>query len=108
MRGYGSGEFLCAMEARGVTPHAAMPRMEIKGDSERHEARRRMKRRMRSRAYRVSQQLRRLIEPVIGWFKHTGGLSRTRFIGHPRIQNDARITGAAWNLMRMVTLSGAT
>jgi transposase len=106
--GYGSGEFLCAVEARGVTPHAAMPRMKIKGDSERHEARRRMKRRMRSRAYRASQRLRRMIEPVVGWFKNPGGLHRTRFIGHPRIQNDARITGAAWNLMRMVSLSGAT
>jgi len=29
-----------------------------------------------------------MIEPVIGWCKETGGLSRTRFVGHERIQND--------------------
>jgi hypothetical protein len=56
----------------------------------------------------MSQKLRRLIEPVIGWCKHTGGLGRTRFIGHERIQNDGLIVAAAWNLTRMVTLSGET
>ncbi|MDQ7014086.1 MAG: hypothetical protein Q9O74_09350 [Planctomycetota bacterium] len=47
-----------------------------------------------------------LIEPVIGWCKHTGGLERTRFIGHGRIQNDGLLVASAWNLMRMVTLRG--
>lgn len=105
---YTSGEFLCAIEARGIIAHAAMPKMKIKGVSEQHRARKRAKRRMRSRAYRASQRMRKFIEPVIGWMKHIGGLSRTRFIGHERIQNDAMMVGAAWNLMRMTRLRGAT
>lgn len=81
---------------------------EIRGESEEHDARRRMKRRQRGRAYRASQRVRRMIEPVIGWFKHVGGQLRTRFIGHQRIQDDARMTAAAWNLMRMTLLKRTT
>jgi hypothetical protein len=106
--GYGAGEFLCAVEARGITPHAAMARGKIKGDSAEHRARRRMRRRKQTKAYRVSQRLRRFIEPVIGWCKRTGGLARTRFLGHERIQDDAMMTAAAWNLMRMTRLCRAT
>ena len=103
--GYGTGDFLCAVEDRGVTPHAAMSRQPIKGDSARHAARRRMRRRHRSRSYRVSQRLRRLIEPVIGWLKNIGGLRRTRFLGQQRIRDDAFVVASAWNLMRMATLA---
>jgi hypothetical protein len=106
--GYGAGEFLREVESRGVTPHSAMARGKIKGDSAEHHARRRMRRRQRSKSYRVSQRLRRLIEPVIGWCKDVGGLRRTRFIGHERIQDDAMLTAAAWNLLRMTRLRGAT
>ena len=105
---YTSGEFLCEVESRGVTPHAAMPKTKIKGDTANHRARRRAKRRMKTRAYRVSQKLRRFIEPVIGWFKDIGGVRRTRFIGQERIQDDAMLVATAWNLLRMVHLSGAT
>jgi len=106
--GYGSGAFLSAVESRGITPHAAMPKGKIRGDSAEHLARRRMRRRRRGGAYRTSQRLRRFVEPVIGWCKHVGGLARTRFIGHERIQDDAMMTAAAWNLMRMTRLRGAT
>jgi len=67
----------------------------IAGDSERHRARKRMRRRTRTRGYRLSQKLRRLIEPVIGWCKQVGGLSRTRFLGHERMQNDGLLAAAA-------------
>lgn len=102
---YGTGDFLCGVEDRGITPHAAMTSHPIKGQTERHEARRRMRRRHRSRSYRVSQRLRRLIEPVIGWCKDVGGLRRTRFLGHNRIQDDAMMVASAWNLLRMVSLT---
>lgn len=104
--GYASGEYLCEVESRGVAPHSAMPRQKIKGSTARHDARRRMRRRHRSRSYRLSQKLRRLIEPTIGWMKDIGGLRRTRFIGHERIQDDALMVGAAWNLMRLTSLKG--
>jgi transposase len=105
---YTSGGFLCELEARGITAHAAMPKTKIKGDSDHHQARRRAKRRMKSRAYRMSQKMRKFIEPAIGWMKTVGGLSRTRFIGHERIQDDAMLVAAGWNLLRMVHLTRAT
>lgn len=104
---YASGEFLCEVESRGITPHSAMPRKKIKGDSAGHCARRRMRRRTQTKGYRESQKLRKFIEPVIGWCKLVGGLGRTRFIGHERIQNDAMLVASAWNLLRMTKLMGA-
>ena len=106
--GDGAGEFLREVESRGIPPHGALARGKIKGDSKAHEARRRMKHRQRSRAYRVSHRLRRLVEPVIGWCKDVGGLRRTRFLGHERIQDDAMLTAAAWNLLRMTRSRGVT
>jgi hypothetical protein len=35
-----------------------------------------------------------------------GGLRRTRFIGHQRIPDDAMLAAAAWNLMKLVKLTG--
>lgn len=105
--GYAAGSFLCQLESRGITPHSAMPRVKIKGDSEEHEARKRMRRRAKTRSYRLSQKLRRMIEPVIGWCKDVGGLRRTRFIGHERIQDDAMLVAAAWNLMKMTRQRGS-
>lgn len=102
--GYGTGRFLRDVEDRGIKPHAAMPRRKIRGDTEDHEARRRMERRFRSKSYRVSQRLRRLIEPMIGWCKDVGGLRRTRFLGRKRIQNDAMLVASSWNLLKMAAL----
>ena len=106
--GYASGEYLSAVEARGITPHSALPKMKIKGESASHRARKRMRRRTKTKSYRESQKLRKLIEPVIGWCKYVGGLSRTRFIGHERIQDDAMLVASAWNLMRMMKLAGSS
>jgi len=106
--GYGAGGFLGELESRGITPHAAMPGGRIAGVTESHHARRRMRRRMRTKGYRLSQRLRRLIEPAIGWCKNVGGLARTRFVGHERIQADALLVAAGWNLLRIVRLTGGT
>lgn len=106
--GFGTGAFLCEVEERGIRPHAAMASNHIVGDTELHKARKRMRARQRTQSYRASQRIRRMIEPVIGWLKDTGNLSRTRFLGRGRIQDDAQLVGAAWNLLRMTRLSGAT
>lgn len=47
--GYGTGEFLCEVEARGITPRAAMPKRKIVGDSEQHRARQPMRRPMKAK-----------------------------------------------------------
>jgi len=105
---YASGEYLSQVEARGITPHSAMPKMKIKGQRTSHHARKRMRRRTKTSSYRESQKLRKLIEPVIGWCRHVGGLSRMRFIGHKRIQDDAMLVASAWNLLRITTLAGSS
>lgn len=103
---YASGEFLCELESRGITPHSALPRKKIAGDSVCHRARKRMRQRMQTKGYQESQKLRKFVEPVIGWCKLVGGVGRTRFIGHERIQNDAMVVASAWNLLRMTKLTG--
>ncbi|MCI0366432.1 MAG: IS5 family transposase [Phycisphaerales bacterium] len=102
--GYKAGEFLLAVEAHGSTPHVPMPDEPIKDDSPAGEARRRAKRRMRTVGYRLSQRVRKRCEQIIGWGKTVAGLSRTRFIGHVRIENSALICAAAYNLLRMTKL----
>ena len=104
---YASGAFLCEVESRGITPHSALPRKKIAGDSAQHRARKRMRQRTKTSGYRESQKRRKFIEPVIGWCKLVGGLGRTRFIGHERIQNDAMLVASAWNLLRMTKLTEA-
>lgn len=42
--GYASGKFLCLIEVRGITPHCALPKMKIKGQSASYRARKRMRR----------------------------------------------------------------
>jgi len=85
-----------------------MPKLKIKGDSEHPRARRRAKSRMKSRPYRMSQKMRKFIEPMIGWMKTAGSLSRTGFIGQERIQDDVILMAASWNPLRMTHLTRAT
>ena len=105
--GYKAGEFLCAVEAHGSTPHAPIPDDPIRGDSPGAHARRRARRRMKTVGYRLSQRVRKRVEQIIGWGKTVAGLARTRFIGHVRIENSALVAGAAYNLLRMSRLRPA-
>lgn len=105
--GYKAGEFLCAVEEHGSTPHVPIPDDPIKGDSPGAHARRRARRRMATVGYRLSQRVRKRAEQIFGWSKTVAGLARTRFIGHVRIENSALIVGAAYNLLRMVKLRPA-
>ena len=103
--GYDDGGFLVELESRDIEPHVPIRRGAIVSDDERGAARRRSRRRARTKRYRTSQRVRKRVEQVIGWCKTVGGLARTRFIGHPLIEMDARITGAAYNLLRMAKLA---
>lgn len=105
--GYKAGEFLCAIEEHGSTPHVPIPDDPIKGDTPEANARRRARRCMKTVGYRLSQRVRKRVEQIIGWGKTVAGLARTRFIGHVRIENSALIAGAAYNLLRMTRLSPA-
>ncbi len=103
--GYDDGGFLVKVEARGIEPHVPIRRGEIVARDENADARRRARRCARTKRYRISQRVRKRVEQVFGWCKTVGGLGRTRFIGHPRIEMDARITAAAYNLLRMTRLA---
>lgn len=105
--GYRAGEFLCAIEAHGSTPHVPIPDDPIPGDTPKAHARRRARRRMKTVGYRLSQRVRKRVEQIIGWGKTVAGPARTRFVGHERIERSALIAGAAHNLLRMIRLRQA-
>lgn len=102
--GFVAGIFLSEVERRGVTPYVPLPPGPIRGDGRPSAARRRARRRMRTAAYRRAQRVRKRVEEIIGWCKKIGGLARTRFVGRWKIAQQAYITGAAYNLLRMARL----
>ena len=69
------------------------------------QARRRAYRRMKTKAYAVSQRVRKRVEEIFGWMKTVGDLARTRFVGRWKILQEMLVTGAAYNLLRLVRLT---
>jgi hypothetical protein len=53
----------------------------------------------------MSQRCRKKIEELFSWAKTIGGLARTRMIGHWKTNQQAHIAGAAFNLIRLRSLS---
>jgi transposase len=102
--GYDDGEFLRELERAGITPHVAMKRGRAKAKDEKGDARRRAARRVGQVGYELSQRVRKRVEQVIGWTKTVAGQARTRFVGRARIEMDAMVAGAAYNLLRMTRL----
>lgn len=105
--GYRAGAFLLSLEEDGTTPHVPISDPRIRGRSEKAEARRRAVRRMRTKGYAVSQRIRKRVEEIIGWCKKVGGLARARFVGRWKIKQQAEITAAAYNLLRLAKLAPA-
>jgi len=107
--GYDDGEFLDELERKHKTrPHVPIRKGKIKATDEAGQARRRARRRMKTKGYAISQRIRKRVEQIIGWGKTVGHLARTRFLGHERIEMEALLTGAAYNLLRMTKLRPAT
>jgi len=112
-RGYDSGPCMIETESRGVMPHTAMRSGVIGGakNSRRRpadrpliEARRRMNRRTRTAAYRLSQRARKKIEEAFAWCKTIAGLARARHVGRWKIKQQLELAAAAFNLVRMRNL----
>lgn len=55
----------------------------------------------RSRAYRLSQRVRKRIESCFAWLKEVGGQRRTRFRGEARVSWAFTFASAALNLVRL-------
>jgi hypothetical protein len=114
-KGYDQGPLLRGLERRKIRPHVAVKDGKIGSDTPWYRrknkaniaARRRMRRRVRTVGYRISQRCRKKIEEWIGWAKTIAGLYRTRLIGHAKTGQQAHIAGAAFNLIRMRNLVNA-
>lgn len=112
-KGYDQAPFLEALEKRHIRPHVAVKDGIIGGETPWYreqnkrsiEVRQRMRRRTRTIGYQISQRCRKKIEEMFGWTKVIGGLARTRLIGHWKTNQQAHIAGAAFNLIRLRSLS---
>lgn len=57
--------------------------------------------------YLVSQKKRKWVERFFGWLKTTANLSKTRHRGHPKLNWNFTLAAAAYNLVRIATLTAA-
>ena len=96
-KGYDTKEFVAELRGMHVTPHVAQHqtnrRSAIDGRTVRHEG------------YRISQRRRKVIEEVFGWLKTVGGQRKTRYRGIWRVAWIFTLASAAYNLVRMRSLS---
>ncbi len=111
-KGFDDGEFFRMLEGRKIEPHIPLVKEPRKLKDVRSKkqipgvkARRRMKRRMRSEAYRLSQKCRKKIEECFGWLKTIAGLGRCRTVGRWKLQQMLEIGAAAYNLVRLRRLA---
>lgn len=103
-RGYDAGDFLLEVEAAGVTPMVAIRAGRIRSRTRAAGARQRARLRQQTPAYVVSQRKRKLTEEGFGWSKTTGGLRRSRHAERWKLGQQSLVTGAAYNLLRIVRL----
>ncbi|MDO8943366.1 MAG: IS5 family transposase, partial [Desulfobacterales bacterium] len=113
-KGYDDGGFFGTLESRKIEPHVPLVKMPVDPktvtDKKRLpgiRARRRMKRRMRTTAYRLSQRCRKKIEECFGWLKSVAGMGRSRVVGRWKLRQLLEVSAAAFNLVRMRRLAPA-
>lgn len=114
-KGYDDGRFLLAIEQLGVEPHVPIKSAPADPKTVRDKkrllgirARRRMVRRMKTKAYKLSQRCRKKVEECFGWLKSVAGLARCKTVGRWKLQQALEIGAAAFNLVKMVKLAPAT
>lgn len=113
-KGYCDGGFFRVLEMAGIEAHIPLTTDPVDpktvDDPKRRpgvEARHRMKRRMTTEAYRLSQKCRKKVEECFGWLKTVAGLGRSRTVGRWKLVQNLQIGSAAFNLVRMVKLAPA-
>lgn len=107
-RGFEAGEFLRTLEEDlSITPHVPITAARVTSPGAAADARRRMLRRMKTKAYALSQRARKKIEQMFGWMKQAGGLRKVRHVGRWKIQQVAYLWAAAFNLLRLAHLEAA-
>lgn len=113
-KGYDSGEFFQELEARQIEPHVPLVKAPTDPEKVVHEKRRagvaarhRMRARLASDAYRLSQKCRKKVEECFGWLKTIAGLGRCRTVGRWKLQQALEMGATAFNLVRLVKLKPA-
>ena len=99
-KGYDTRDCIRQLGDRNITPHVAQ------NDTNRRSAIDR--RTTRHPGYKVSQKKRKLVEQMFGWAKTVGLMRKTRHRGTERVDWMFIFTAAAFNLVRMRNLEGAT
>jgi transposase len=95
-RAYDTRAWVESARAIGVTPHVAQaPRSAIDARTTRHVG------------YQLSQRHRKRIEEIFGWMKTIGGLRKLRHRGTAKVEWQFLFVAAAYNLVRLRTLTRA-
>ena len=94
-KGYDCKAFVRGCRQLKVTPHVAAKDQHsaIDGRTKRHEG------------YKTSLKVRKRIEEAFGWMKTVGGLAKTKLIGQAKLAGQALMCFAAYNPVRMGSLS---
>jgi len=99
-KGYDSAALVNELRRHGVTPHVAQNTTNRRSAIDR--------RTTRHPGYAKSQRTRKRIEEAFAWIKTVGGLRKTRHRGRDRVGWFFTLTAAAYNLIRLPKLLGAT
>jgi hypothetical protein len=98
-KGYDAQDFVMELREINVTPHVAQNttrRSAIDGRTTRHSG------------YDVSQRIRKRIEEGFGWIKTIGGMRKPKYRTREKVAWHFTFVAAAYNLIRMPKLLGAT
>ena len=99
-RGYDAADFVEELRGMNVRPHVAQ---NISGRRSAID-----KRTTRHPGYANSQRIRKRIEEAFGWIKGVGGLRQTKLRGLAKVDWAFTFVAAAYNLVRLPKLIGAT
>lgn len=95
-KGYHTKAFVAGLRSKNIAPHIAMIKGRVTPGLD--------QRTTRHAGYAVSQKKRKRVEEIFGWMKTYGGLRKTMLRGIERVQVQAWLVGAAYNLLRMSRL----
>jgi transposase len=99
-KAYDTSGFVADCRALGITPHVAQNTTNRRSAIDARTTRR--------PGYAVSQRLRKRVEEPFGWMKTIAGGRKLRYIGRRRNRAWFLMTGAVYNLLRIVALDAAT
>jgi transposase len=99
-RGYDAADFVEELRGINVRPHVAQNSSARRSAID--------KRTTRHSGYAASQRIRKRIEEAFGWIKTVAGLRQTKLRGLPKVDWTFTFAAAAYNLVRLPKLIGAT